>query len=487
MVGTNYMGGKRNAARARTNDTTARTQKKHFSRQRFLAKGVGGGTGAVSAPTYGPRATIEDIALSHARQARANRETGSMLGSAETSQRLPPRDAHIRTGGRERSRISSSAHSAASSSRLITALDTSEPTAMRAAITRILSIPDLAGLAQQKPHRLLDSPTRIQERHQPGKRIRKASPAPPTRTQDGGLGTAARGGQVKRRRSSDASGHWGDGDQEAPEPCIDMFSSAPDGPRVPHTYEVNVSLPEHDEEPPEEDFIPVEFSDDDADKNEIGPCGWDVRSQRSATESTLKQRAGLSESSSSDLSLSTPGVPQSPASSPPLVKMASSPLEATPTEPVALLRPCVLLTSCTYGLNDHGPESVERLQDNLYSYRDPWRAIGVMLGLEEENETNMALEPLSLRDDILEAHGYRRSSDALQDPGAALLSSTPLSPKPSSALQGEDEPAASLVHQADPWNFSSPSATTRICKSSPPRAKPEYQVHERLKFTKFPV
>ncbi|KAG2126763.1 hypothetical protein BD769DRAFT_790820 [Suillus cothurnatus] len=35
MTGANYMGGKRNAARARTKDSTGRVQKRHFGQQRY--------------------------------------------------------------------------------------------------------------------------------------------------------------------------------------------------------------------------------------------------------------------------------------------------------------------------------------------------------------------------------------------------------------------------------------------------------------------
>ncbi|KAG2140142.1 hypothetical protein DEU56DRAFT_798894 [Suillus clintonianus] len=37
MTGANYMGGKRNAARARTKDSTGRVQKRHFGQQRLAA------------------------------------------------------------------------------------------------------------------------------------------------------------------------------------------------------------------------------------------------------------------------------------------------------------------------------------------------------------------------------------------------------------------------------------------------------------------
>ncbi|KAG1770974.1 hypothetical protein EDD22DRAFT_11607 [Suillus occidentalis] len=37
MAGANYMGGKRNAARARTKDSTSRVQKRHFGQQRLAA------------------------------------------------------------------------------------------------------------------------------------------------------------------------------------------------------------------------------------------------------------------------------------------------------------------------------------------------------------------------------------------------------------------------------------------------------------------
>lgn len=60
----------RNAARARSKDTTGRVQRSHFSRQRLdiLSKGLGGliPSGETSSGC-GPRVTASDIALSHAK------------------------------------------------------------------------------------------------------------------------------------------------------------------------------------------------------------------------------------------------------------------------------------------------------------------------------------------------------------------------------------------------------------------------------------
>ncbi|KAJ7454670.1 hypothetical protein FB451DRAFT_1278904, partial [Mycena latifolia] len=126
--GANYMGGKRNAARARSKDTS-RVHKTFFSRQRLdiLSKGLSGRapSGGISTG-YGPRVTASDIALSHARHPATY-----------------PEDQNIIPGPR-------SSSGSIRSSRVLEALDTTEPIAMRAAMSRILSIPDLAGLSTRQ-------------------------------------------------------------------------------------------------------------------------------------------------------------------------------------------------------------------------------------------------------------------------------------------------------------------------------------------------
>ncbi|KAJ6608670.1 hypothetical protein B0H10DRAFT_2066904 [Mycena sp. CBHHK59/15] len=74
--GANYMGGKRNAARARSKDITGRAHKNFFGRQRLhiLSKALGGISRATSGGNssgYGPRVSASDIGLAHAHSALA--------------------------------------------------------------------------------------------------------------------------------------------------------------------------------------------------------------------------------------------------------------------------------------------------------------------------------------------------------------------------------------------------------------------------------
>ncbi|OSD06352.1 hypothetical protein PYCCODRAFT_1464305 [Trametes coccinea BRFM310] len=75
MPGANYMGGKRNAARARVKDATGKAQRDHFGKKRFeilrtgLSKGHGSARGQPSGMGSGPR-VIPEISLAHAPRAR---------------------------------------------------------------------------------------------------------------------------------------------------------------------------------------------------------------------------------------------------------------------------------------------------------------------------------------------------------------------------------------------------------------------------------
>ncbi|KAJ7760721.1 hypothetical protein DFH07DRAFT_771797 [Mycena maculata] len=135
--GANYMGGKRNAARTRSKDTTGRVHKTHFGRQRLeiLSKGLGGrGTSGGTPSGYGPRITASDIALSHAKHLEEEEEANIILATVPTPHRKLPATSHKRSSSGSRS------------SRVLETLDTTEPLAMRAALDKILSLPDLAGL-----------------------------------------------------------------------------------------------------------------------------------------------------------------------------------------------------------------------------------------------------------------------------------------------------------------------------------------------------
>ncbi|KAJ7650795.1 hypothetical protein FB45DRAFT_888812, partial [Roridomyces roridus] len=150
--GANYMGGKRNAARARSKDTTRRTHKAHFGRQRLdiLTNGLLGRNTTSNA--FGPRATASDIELSHAKQSENDSDAF-----------IPGPHRPMKAGQSSEKR----------SSRVLEALHTAEPLVMRAAMDQILSIPDLAGLSTRRTPELKrprfvgdsDSPCPPRKRH----------------------------------------------------------------------------------------------------------------------------------------------------------------------------------------------------------------------------------------------------------------------------------------------------------------------------------
>ncbi|KAJ7163921.1 hypothetical protein C8R43DRAFT_1168728 [Mycena crocata] len=154
--GANYMGGKRSAAKARSKDTTGRVHKNFFGRQRLdiLSKSLSGrATSAECASGHGPRVSASDIGLSHAKHAI------SPVVEVYPSRSPPSR--------RTRSKSHKRSSSGSRSSRVLEALDTGEPLAMRAAMDKILSIPDLAGLSTrpaQKRSRPVDESERERKR-----------------------------------------------------------------------------------------------------------------------------------------------------------------------------------------------------------------------------------------------------------------------------------------------------------------------------------
>ncbi|KAJ7183224.1 hypothetical protein C8R46DRAFT_1344105 [Mycena filopes] len=144
MAGANYMGGKRNAARARSKDATGRAHKNFFGRQRLdiLSKGLSGRVpSGGSSSGLGPRITASDIALSHAKHLVPPLDREEVVFNSNTTPSVPthltnPTPSHMGSSSGSRSRI-------------LEALDTTEPVAMRAAMNKILSFPDLAGLSTQ--------------------------------------------------------------------------------------------------------------------------------------------------------------------------------------------------------------------------------------------------------------------------------------------------------------------------------------------------
>ncbi|KAH9926829.1 hypothetical protein B0H21DRAFT_712309 [Amylocystis lapponica] len=126
MAGANYMGGKRNAARARGKDATAKVQRIHFGKRKLdiLAKGS-----AIRARCpASPPCTAEDPPVTPDNLFRKDAGSGPLSASSTTT-----RSSANRTR----------------SSRILSALDTSEPLFMRAEMDRLRSLPNLAGLSQK--------------------------------------------------------------------------------------------------------------------------------------------------------------------------------------------------------------------------------------------------------------------------------------------------------------------------------------------------
>ncbi|KAH9856490.1 hypothetical protein C2E23DRAFT_807860 [Lenzites betulinus] len=142
MPGANYMGGKRNAARARGKDATGKAQRDHFGKKRFeilrngLSRGQGG-AGRVDQAANAPKARPE-ISFAHARRVqdggRRHEDSSNMLlepftpSFAHTSGRTPP-------------------SSASSRSKTLKVLDAENSLVQRARVNKILQLPNLLGLS----------------------------------------------------------------------------------------------------------------------------------------------------------------------------------------------------------------------------------------------------------------------------------------------------------------------------------------------------
>ncbi|KAH7928069.1 hypothetical protein BV22DRAFT_1031063 [Leucogyrophana mollusca] len=143
MGGANYMGGKRNAAKARTRDKMGRLQRNHFGKQRLasvFAKKTDRDLGQQSFESILP-----EISFAHAqRHPRAGDVVGSLeLGYSEVTGQIYAPRSPISTSTRRRGRPS----------KALTVLDTTEPLFMQAEIGRLLAIPDFAGLRDRGPRR----------------------------------------------------------------------------------------------------------------------------------------------------------------------------------------------------------------------------------------------------------------------------------------------------------------------------------------------
>ncbi|KAJ7236264.1 hypothetical protein B0H12DRAFT_1140511 [Mycena haematopus] len=355
--GANYMGGKRsntssfksapphgvsrNAARARSKDTTGRAHKNYFGRQRLdiLSKGLSGRTHSGEGLSgHGPRISASNIELSHARrQLEASRiEEPSPVDRASSRAESP----HSRSRNRSHMRSSSGSRS----SKILEALDTTEPLARRAAMDKILSLPDLAGLSTHTPSKSKRSRPKdseiLQEREQKRQKARVFPSSSPSSNfqQDENL-------------------------QELEFEYMDMEDShiAPDQNGCQHPEQENdwlesaldrntSSLSSLGFKQPKDSIYPV-----------VAESTWDQENQPPSTP-----------------------VPCGPKLLPP-----------------SRNRPPVSLSSHSAGLahtsfpippseqlkEDHYASNANCkivLRDSLYDYQDPWSAIGVILGLEEE-------------------------------------------------------------------------------------------------------
>ncbi|KAI6120002.1 hypothetical protein EDD16DRAFT_908532 [Pisolithus croceorrhizus] len=135
MAGANYMGGKRNAVRAKTRDAVGRAQKRHFVKQR-LANALRRCSG--DDRNSGPSCSASLL---------------SEIPFAHVPHNIGPK------GSQQASHVSPNQFCTSSSdnenhrkrpSKVLSALDTSDHMSIRAAIDRILQLPDLVG-AQVKP------------------------------------------------------------------------------------------------------------------------------------------------------------------------------------------------------------------------------------------------------------------------------------------------------------------------------------------------
>ncbi|KAL6298768.1 hypothetical protein BKA93DRAFT_37077 [Sparassis latifolia] len=155
MAGANYMGGKRNAAKARVKDATGRAQRNHFGKQKLsvlstgLCKLQGPRGGAASRSSVG----ASGITLAHAQRYSLPKAScppaSPVLHAFVESPVTPPRQYDRLRIGIPPFVSSGSTRSGTTrnrKSRILSALDTSAPIFLRAEMDRIRSIPDLAGL-----------------------------------------------------------------------------------------------------------------------------------------------------------------------------------------------------------------------------------------------------------------------------------------------------------------------------------------------------
>ncbi|TDL25775.1 hypothetical protein BD410DRAFT_607596 [Rickenella mellea] len=148
MAGANYMGGKRSYAKARAKDTTGRTEKGHFLRQRhqILSRKL---KDRAEQPEKRPTG-IGEICFAHAKNDVLGKGSPNLHRGQISDKSLPSTTTHSRFGGTHSDSTSNSSRSSRSKpSKVLEMFDTYEPIALRATMDRIMHLPDLAGLSQK--------------------------------------------------------------------------------------------------------------------------------------------------------------------------------------------------------------------------------------------------------------------------------------------------------------------------------------------------
>ncbi|KAJ3996189.1 hypothetical protein F5050DRAFT_1895223 [Lentinula boryana] len=377
MAGANYMGGKRNAAKARVRDSTGRAQKRYFGAQRlnlaanrgttgrFGANDLGSTLGSVK--TNGPTRSISDIKLAHARQHSSNTDN-QITGYIPAPIRISPCTPNSKMRLSKISEDSSgSGPRRVKRSKVLQALDTCEPIALRAAMDKILLLQDLAGLSRRssrglkRPH----SSSSPCPRDESNKR-RRTEPTPHLLpSSDDSTPTKAEASDIPQESHSDLE---------------------PDGPQ----FSFNVP----------EDGGPDENDERSYSSDTNISTTWTVY-PNSKTLSSGKSHHSRSDSSSNHY-LRRVSVPKHNA--------LDSSYHAAVNQ-----------------VGDHShisnPSSQKTLESNIFDYEDPWMAVGIMLGVEKTPES-----PLKKRD-------FRKMLAEIPTPMSTPSSNNVFAKIPTSALQ----------------------------------------------------
>ncbi|KAJ3797630.1 hypothetical protein GGU11DRAFT_808887 [Lentinula aff. detonsa] len=349
MAGANYMGGKRNAAKARVRDSTGRAQKRYFGAQRLnLAanRGTTGRSGANdpgstldSVKANGPTSSISDIKLAHARQYSSNTDnhiTGYIPAPIRISPCTPKSKMRLSKLSED---SSGSGPRRVKPSKVLQALDTCEPIALRAAMDKVLLQQDLAGLSR-RPSRGLKRP------HS------SSSPCP-------------RDESNKRRRTEPTPHLLPSSDDSMP-----TKAETSDIPQESHC-DLEPDVPQFSFNVPE-DGGPDENDEQSYSSDTNISTTWTVY-PNGKTLSSGKSYHSRSDSSS-DYSLGRVSVP----------KHNDTTLNSSYHADVDQV-----------GDHSHisNPSSQKTLESNIFDYEDPWMAVGIMLGVEKTPES-----PLKKRD-----------------------------------------------------------------------------------------